>query len=296
MPEAIAAVRGAFLALSRQEFVAPLRTSFDAGRTLVMPVFHAPTGTTSTKTVVLRPGERPAVRGVVTWLSDELNLVLDASAVTTLRTGAVVGVATDLLAAEDACHLVVIGAGTQAFDQVRAVLAVRPVERVSIVSRTLSSAEALRDRVASVFPSLSVVAGRDPAVHVAAADIVCCATSSLEPVFDVADLPEQVHVNAVGAYTLAMKELPPGVFAGSDVVVDELEAARKEAGDLMGAVEDGVLDLSAVTELGSRLERPDARAESHRTVFKSVGLGIQDWAICRVVASRVSERTTAPAR
>ena len=67
-------------------------------------------------------------------------------------------------------------------------------------------------------------------------------------------------MNAVGAYTLAMRELPPGVFAGADVVVDELEAARKEAGDLMGAVEDGVLDLSAVTELGSRLAMRDARA------------------------------------
>ncbi|MBB5159813.1 ornithine cyclodeaminase family protein [Saccharopolyspora phatthalungensis] len=287
MPVAVAAVRDAFISLARGEFSSPLRTSFDCGRTLVMPVFHSPTGSSTTKSVILRPGQRPAIRGVVTWISEDLELVLDAHAVTTLRTGAVVGVATEMLARPDAHRLVLIGAGTLAFDQIRAVAAVRDLEHVVIVSRSLTSADALGDRVRSAFPELTVVTGLDPAPHLGSADIVCCATSSTRPVFDPADLPEVVHINAIGAYTLNMRELPSGAFAGADVVVDDLEAARSEAGDLMDAIADGVLSLGSVTELSPRLNANE-KVRRGRTVFKSVGLGIQDWAICDAVASQLA--------
>lgn len=290
MEDAVAAVRSAFVSLASGEFAAPVRTSFDGGRTLVMPVFHSPTRTSATKSVRLRPGEHPSVRGVVAWISDDGELVLDAHPVTTLRTGAAVGVATDLLAPPDARRLVLVGAGEQALDQVRAVLAVRDIDHVAVVSRTIASAQALRDRLWDRFPALPVEVGTDPSRHLVSADIVCCATSAATPVLDAADLPERVHINAVGSYTLTMRELPPGAFAGADVVVDDLHAARAEAGDLMGAVDEGVLELDAVTELGARLQTGPERTPRDRTVFKSVGLAIQDWAIAHAVAARLMAR------
>jgi ornithine cyclodeaminase len=282
MAEAIASVRAAFRAHARREFDAPIRTSFHDGRMLVMSAFHRPTMTTAVKTVRIQPGRQPAIWGTVTWVDSVSGLLLDATELTALRTGAVVGVATDLLAPSTASHVVLIGAGSQAFDQVRAVLTVRQIERVTVVSRTLSSATSLSARIASAYPSVHLSSDTDPGPHLRSADIVCCATSSSTPVFDPSDLPQHVHINAIGAYTLSMQELPAAAMRGADVVVDDAAAVMSEAGDVSTAVTSGAIEVDNLSELGARLSHSSAR--SPRTVFKSVGLAIQDWAICRAVS------------
>ncbi len=115
------------------------------------------------------------------------------------------------------------------------------------------------------------------------AEIVNCATSSEKPLFALSALPENVHVNAIGSFRPSMRELPGELLAtASLVVVDQIGAALEEAGEIIEAVEDGLLDRASIVELGAVLREPPA--VSGRTVFKSVGVAAQDWAIARSLA------------
>ena len=146
MPEAIDAVRQAFIDLAAGDFEMPVRTALRDGQFLDMAAHHRPSGTAMFKTLSLNfDGRDPAIVGTVVWSDLERSdvLVADAGAVTALRTGAASGVATDLMAPADARRCVVIGTGAQAADQVRAVRAVRPIDHVTLVGRNLARAEEL---------------------------------------------------------------------------------------------------------------------------------------------------------
>ncbi|NUR26653.1 MAG: ornithine cyclodeaminase family protein, partial [Catenulispora sp.] len=142
MPEAIDAVRTALLDLDAGLFEQPKRTVLGNGQFLVMAAHHRPTGSAIVKTLSLNFDRLPAIVGAVTWTEVEHTdqLVADAGSITALRTGAIVGVATDLLAARDAGRMVLIGAGGQAADQVRAVAAVRQLRALTVVNRDLGKA------------------------------------------------------------------------------------------------------------------------------------------------------------
>lgn len=284
MPAAITAVRHAFESLGRDEFEMPVRTALGNGRFLTMSAFHRPTSSAVVKSVSVIPDRRPAVAGAVAWMRavDATTLVMDAAAVTSLRTGAVVGAATDVLASEHAAHLVLVGLGAQAPDQLRAVRAVRPIQRVTLVDRSNQVARAFEDRCAADLVGLDVLVSRDAASAVRDADVVCCATPSTEPLFGAGALPDQVHVNAIGAFRLAMRELPDDLLASALVVVDQCEAALEESGEIHHAVRAGVLREDDLVELSAVLGGIDRPA---RTVFKSVGLAVQDWAIGHAVSA-----------
>ena len=286
MPAAIDAVRLAFLALEAGEFELPVRTALRDGAFLTMTAHHRPTASLSVKTVSLDFDRRPAVQGTVLWtsLGSPDSLLMDAGAVTALRTGAVVGVATDLLAPADVRSLVLVGLGGQSADQLRAVQAVRDVERVTLVDRSPELVAAFHQRCAAELDGLEVHEETDVAVALAHADVVCCATPSTEPLFTLADLPERVHVNAIGAYRQTMQELPIALLTATTVVVDQVEAVLEESGEIHRAVEEAGLDPAALVELGAALGDP-GRRRAARTVFKSVGLGIQDWSVANAVAT-----------
>ena len=151
MPEAIAAVRQAFIDLVAGDFEMPVRTALRDGQFLDMAAHHRPSGTAMFKTLSLNfDGRDPAIAGTVVWSDLETSdvLVADAVAVTALRTGAASGVATDLMAPADARRCVVIGTGAQAADQVRAVRAVRPIDHVTLVGRDRARADALATALA----------------------------------------------------------------------------------------------------------------------------------------------------
>lgn len=284
MPAAIAAVRDAFARLKAGEFELPVRTALGDGRFLTMSALHVPTASVVVKSVNMDFDRRPAVEGLVMWTSTPTSTtyVLDAATVTSLRTGAVVGVATDLLAPAVARELVLIGLGGQAPDQLRAVRCVRSFERVTLVDRDEGFANAFADKQADDLAGLDVRISTDPAGAVATADVVCCATPSTEPLFPADALPKVVHVNAIGAYRLNMRELPDELLASALVVVDQREAVLEESGEIAHAISAGLLTEADLTELSAVLggvERPG------RTVFKSVGLAIQDWAIGHAVSA-----------
>jgi len=219
--------------------------------------------------------------------TQEPEAAIDGAALTALRTGAVSGLATRYLAREDAVRLVIFGAGTQARSHLEAMLAVRPVETVTFVSRTTDRAEALAGSALEMGVTAEV-AGPDA---VGTADIVCTCTTSPTPVFEGSLLSAGSHVNAVGAYTPQTRELDDDAIVRARVVVETREVALAEAGDLLiplGAGSIGpnhvVADLSEVVR-GVTVRR----SPEDITVFKSVGVAFEDLGVARAAGDRLRE-------
>ena len=287
MADAVAAVRQAFVDLAAGHFEMPTRTALRDGQLLDMACHHRPSGTAVFKLLSLNfAGRDPAILGSVVWSDVEGSdqLVADATEVTTLRTGAVSGVATDLLAPRRARRLVVVGTGAQAADQARAVHDVRPLVRLTLVGRDRGRADRLAATLADELAGVEVEATTDLEDALAAAEVVCCATTATEPLFGLGALPERVHVNAIGSYRPTMRELPDELLADGLVVIDERGAILEEAGEVLHAIEAGVLTIDDTVELGVALT--EGVDPTSRTTFKSVGVAAQDWAIGRLLADR----------
>ena len=256
MPAAMRAVREGFLALARGEFEMPVRTMLGDGAFLVMSAHHRPTASAIVKTLSLNFGRDPAIAGDVVWseLGRTARLVADATELTRIRTGAVVGVATGLMAPPGARTCAIIGAGSQAADQVRAVHVARPLSSVTIVSRRRRRAEKPGRGTRAGDAGDGVRGRRGPgARRSAAADIVCCATTATEPLFRLGALSASAHVNAIGSYRPAMRELPDELLADATVVIDERAAALAESGEVIHALRAGAITGDDLTELGAAL-------------------------------------------
>jgi ornithine cyclodeaminase len=274
----------------------PLRThvAVAGGDLLLMPGIREGSSGHTVKLVTVMPGNAgrglQTVQAVVAWLDAATGTpiaLLDGAVITAMRTGAASGVATRLLARRSAETLAVIGAGGQAEWQLRAVAAARPIRRVLVHARTPASRETFAARMAAE-TGLEIVPVGDARSAVSEADIVCCATTSSEPVFDAAWLRPGTHVNGIGAFRLGMMELPSELFARASVVaVDSRQAALAEAGDVVAAIAAGVLAEDDLVEIGAvSREASASRDDDALTAFKSVGLAIQDVAAAELVVGR----------
>ncbi len=213
------------------------------------------------KVVSTVPGNPAGIVVVFDGQGNPLGLV-DGPTLTAIRTGAVAGLATELLAPRHAATFSMIGAGAMARDQITAICNVRHIERIVVWSRDPAKASALADEVGGSTSST-------PTEAVDGADIVTTATPSTTPLFDAAALQTHVHVNAIGAFTPAMAEIPPEFVRDAFVVVEDRPAAAQEAGDLIQADKEPDATL---TEL--LVELPARHYE--RTLFKSVGIATMD--------------------
>lgn len=270
---------------------APLRAHVDtaAGTVLLMPA-HGAAGV-GVKLVTLTPANpdrgRPFLHAVYVLFDAETQApvaTFDGAALTALRTAAVSGLATRWLARPEARRLVIYGAGVQARAHLDAMRAVRPVEEVVVVSRGRGAAEDLAGSAASAGLMASV--GTPGAEQ--DADLVCTCTTSPTPVLEGANLPDGVHVNAVGAYTTAMRELDSEAVRRSKVVVETREAAAAEAGDLALAMADGAIGPDHVLADLSEVVRGAAvrGSEDDITLFKSVGVAFEDLVVARAAVDR----------
>jgi ornithine cyclodeaminase len=214
------------------------------------------------KVVSLVPGNPAGIVAVFDRDGEPMGIV-DGPTLTAIRTGAGCGLATRLLSSPASSVLAILGAGAMAFDQVDAVRAVRPIERVLVWSRSPERASALAERVGG-----EVVA--DPDEAVSAADVVTTVTPSRLPLFQAAALVLGTHVNAVGAFTPEMCELPPDLVRSAFIVVDDRAAAAAEAGDLIQAGRQPDAEMSDL--IAGRVTKPQGAT----TVFKSVGIASQD--------------------
>lgn len=304
MPTAIAAVRQAFIELSTGQAAVPMRTALPIppdATSLIMPAYLGGDHGLGLKVVNVYPGNAqrglPLIHALVVVFDAATGApvaALEGGGLTALRTGAASGVATDLLAWPDARRLTVFGAGAQAAPQVLAVCAVRPIERVTIVSTVPGSAQALAERLAgepTISSDIDIV--DNPALAVADADIVCTATTSPTPVFPAKALPDGVHINAIGAFTPTTREIPGEVVARARIVVDQRAAAEAEAGDLVIPWRAGEAPgPTAWTEIGliAAGQAPGRQSREEITLFKSVGNAVQDIAVAALAVRRAVER------
>ena len=294
MPDAIAAMRDAFTRVANGAGDLPHRVSLADGTAIAMMARGSQSAGTAIKVVSVRETNHgssiPTIHAVVVWLdasTGEPTLLIEGASVTALRTGAASGLATDLLASPSAQVLAVIGAGAQATDQVRGVLSVREITEIRVCSRSGDSARQLAGRLAEEFPGVRLEVNPDAVSAAREADVVCCATTAKQPVIARGDLGERVHVNAIGSYRPEMRELPRELLAHASIVaVDQRVASLAEAGEVIDAVEHSALSQESLVELGELIADPPAEVKG-LTVFKSVGLAMQDWAIAQLVSERI---------
>jgi ornithine cyclodeaminase len=288
--EAIDAMRQAFGQLSAGTVALPLRTSIPVpsaeGVALVMSArCDIPYGLGG-KLVTVFPRNpaagRPLVHAAVVLLGVETGepvAFLEGTSLTALRTGAASGLATDLLARDDAARVAVIGTGVQARTQLEAVCCVRRVESVAVYSLDPDGAERYAEEMTAasgVPPGILITDSVREAVR--DADIICTATSSKTPVLTTHEVSPGVHINAVGSFTPEMQEIDPALVGGVRVVVDQREASLAEAGEVIAAVREGLLAEADLVELGEIVNGSAAgRADAaEMTLFKSVGVAVQD--------------------
>jgi len=257
---------------------------------ILMPSFDPAVTGVKLVTVVPENASRglPLIGGVfVLFAGDSLQpvAVLDGAALTAVRTAALSGLATRWLADKEASRLIVFGAGVQARGHIEAMCAVRPIATIGVVEPASRRVAELIEWGAS--RGLEI----EPAVpaDVADAEIVCTCTTSAAPVFDGKLLRPDAHVNAIGAYSPATRELDSEAIRGATVVVEERDLALAEAGDLLIPIAEGILseddvniDLQAVVRGTAALPEPP-----RRTVFKAVGGAFEDLAVANALYESV---------
>jgi len=299
MPQLLDAIEAAYRDVAAGRDRSPIRSRIpmEAGDMLLMPGLRDGGAGASVKLVTVMPGNAarglPTIHAVVAWLDAETGeplAILDGPTVTAMRTGAASGVSTRLLARGDAHVLAVFGVGAQAAWQVRAVMAAREIDEVRVFAPTVSRRDGFAASMAAELgASVNVVAAESAEEAVRGADVICCATTSFEPIFSAEWVAPGTHVSAVGSFQKGMVELPPQLFAAAALVaVDSRAAVLEEAGDLLAAIETGRLTPDGFVEIGT----VDAgwaatRDASAITVFKSVGLAIQDLATAELVMANL---------
>jgi alanine dehydrogenase len=299
MPECIELMADALAALGRGEALQPLRTVVtlpDArGALYVMPAWSADPPALAVKLVSVFPGNHarglPSHQGVVALFDaadGSLRALLDGAAVTAVRTAAVSGLATRLLARDDAADLAILGSGVQAASHLEAMRCVRAVRRVRVWSPTPAHREAFA-REQAARHGIDVAAVADAERAVAGADIVCTVTGAADPVLHGEWLAPGAHVNAVGASSPRTRELDGAAVAAARLFVDRRESALAEAGDVLLARAEGALAADTpLTELADVLlgAAPGRRHAGEITIFKSLGLAVEDAAAAaRILAN-----------
>jgi len=306
MTEAIEAMRVAFGALSAGLAQTPQRMAValaEQGLALLMPSFiqtieqHA----FGLKVVTVMPRNPhrnlPRIYASVLLLdamTGKTLAVLEGGWLTAMRTGAVSGLATSLLARQDADILALFGAGAQAPMQVLAIHSVRPLREVRVVNRNDEHYQqlvaSLQARLGSACPPIHRATSTTEALS--GALVVACATTATAPLFHWSEVARGVHINAIGAYTPEMCEVDAETLSHARIVVDQRESALVEAGDLLQALASGsITPPESWIELGELVRgmHTGRKAIDEATVFKSVGVAVQDLAVALHVYARARE-------
>jgi ornithine cyclodeaminase len=306
LPQTIDALRAAFAELRAGSVVMPprsiLQTSPSDSRRqlLAMPAAMSGLEVASVKVTTLTPANAgrglALIHGVVVLVELSTGRVvslLDGAEVTAVRTGATSGLATQYLARADASVLAVIGAGVQARAQLRGVVAVRNVKSVLVFSRTPEGAAEFASWAAGrdgFDLRVNVCGSAREAVE--QADIVCTATStdSPSPVIAREWIRPGTHLNVIGGVNEHACELDPEALRGAHVAVEQKDAALEESGEIREALRRGFLSPDALAELGGVVTGEAAARTSPEqiTVFRSVGIAVQDTAAARAIYERVS--------
>lgn len=295
MDECIDAMATAFGALARGDACQPLRTLMrlpqSSGILGMMPAYLGELDRIGIKVLTVFPDNHGTVydshQGAVLLYEGRHGCPLcavDASEITAIRTAAASGLATRLLAREDARELAILGCGVQGRTHVEAMRVVRSIECVRLWSRNPDSARRLALELDG--NDLDVVVATSARQAVKGADLVCTTTAAREPVLEGAWLAPGCHINAVGACLPSARELDAAAVARSRLFVDRRESALAEAGDLLLAVAEGAVTVEHIAaELGEVVlgRHPGRRNSNEITLFESLGIGVEDVAAADLV-------------
>src|ERR1017187_7465893 len=298
MNECIGGMEGALRSVTDGSSVLPLRTVMRLDGTpnafAAMPavVGKGAGASLGAKIITVFPGNDATPYdshiGVVLLFDAEhgtLLAIADASSITAIRTSAVSGLATRLLAREDAKELAILGAGVLAMPHLEAVRCVRDIKRVRVWSRSGNRAKEFAVRARKQFDIEIVVSGTAREA-VEGADVVCTITAARTPVLEGAWLAPGAHVNAVGASLPSARELDTAAVVRSRLFVDRRESTLSEAGDfLVPRSEGAITDAHILGELGDLLAKSvEGRVNRDDiTLFKSLGLAVEDVAALRYI-------------
>lgn len=229
----------------------------------------------------------PTIQGfviLIDTLSGDLLAMMDAGYLTALRTGAVSGLATRLLAREDAATAAIFGCGAQGRTQLEAVACARPIKEAIVYDLDPGASLRFREEMEGKL-DLPIRIGKD-LEDLRKADVICTATNSTKPLFGKEHISRGVHINAVGSFKPEMQEIDPLVMESGIIVADSAAAVLHESGDLIKAIREGVISRSALrADIGDLI---NGKAEGRKsaddvTIFKSVGLAVQDLYVANAV-------------
>ena len=303
MLECIEVMQDALSALARGEADQPLRTIFEPdgvhGVMAMMPSFRrSQRPMFGLKAICVFPGNaakgKDAHQGSVLLFNGETGeplALMNASAITEIRTGAVSAVATRLLAREDASELAIIGAGVQARSHLAAIACVRKLRRARVASRLLENARKFTDEMQTkhAFP-IEPVATAEEAIR--GADVIVTATTSHEPVLNREWISQGAHINAVGTYSFAAREVDTATMVAAKLFVDRRESALNEAGDYLIAARERAIGPDHIrAEIGELLigAAYGRETEDEITIFKSLGLAIEDLAAAQYLYDKAEK-------
>ena len=301
----VVAVEKAFADLANGKANMPQRTPIAVpghhGVALFMPAHIQSLGALGAKVVTVYKDNvpkhgLPTVLGTIILLDEATGFplaVMDGGYLTAMRTGAVSGVATKYMARPEAKIAAIFGTGVQAFTQVLGVHEARPLSKLLAYSiDPIERRRSFADRITAKI-GVPVELSEDPAAAVAKADIVILATSAAKPIVSGQWFQPGTHINSIGSHAPGMSELDSLTVQRSRVVCDQTSACKAEAGDFMIPVAAGEWAWDRVAgELGDVVngKLPGRASKDDITLFKSVGLAIQDMAAARCVFDEAVKR------
>ncbi|MDQ6883059.1 MAG: ornithine cyclodeaminase family protein [Candidatus Dormibacteraeota bacterium] len=306
MRDCIRVVREALAALARGKAIVPLRTVMrlpdGSGFLGVMPGYlgsdEGREAALGMKAVCVFPGN--SARGIDTHQgavvlfdqeTGQLAALMDGATVTAIRTAAVSGVATDLLARKDAGALAILGAGVQARTHLEAIGAVRNLTKVRVWSRDPGHVARFVKEARGTYRGRIDAAGTaEEAVR--GADIVVTVTASPQPIISRAWIKDDAHINAVGASIPTAREIDSETMTAARLFVDRRESALNEAGDVLIPMREGAFGPDHIeAELGEVIigKHAGRRSSGELTLFKSLGIAVEDVATAAYIVARAKE-------
>jgi ornithine cyclodeaminase len=304
MGECIDVMAEALKTLGRGEGIVPLRPVMwlpeKFGALGMMPGYLGDTQSMGVKVVSVFPGnhgtEFDSHIGTVMLFetkNGQLLAMMDASEITAIRTAATSGVATRLLARDDASDLAILGSGVQARTHLEAMLSERAnIKRVRVWSNTPANRQAFAERESQKYGiTIEVMDSAQDAVE--GADIICTTTSAREPILMGEWIAPGAHVNAVGSSVSFTRELDTNAVVKSRLFVDRRESTINEAGDFLFPKKEGAItDDHIVAELGEILlgQARGRQSDEEITLFKSLGISVEDVASARHIYDKALER------
>ena len=247
------------------------------------------------KVITVFPGNQvsayPSHQGYVLLFENKHGSLLgmaDGSAITQIRTGAVSGVATDLLARRDAYRLAIIGAGVQGRSHLEAMLLVREIREVYVYDISPENAQRYRQEMQEKFGvAIQVCKSVEEAVR--NADIICTVTPSVQPYLQKEWIQPGTHINAVGTCSPVTREITSALFAAASVYADQMEALRKESGEYLIPLQEGLIEPQHIRGtigelLSGRISGRSSREQI--TLFDALGLAAEDIACARFLLTK----------